>query len=106
MSENIEEREEKKEVLVYYHVAKFPPSWGGTEYWTVIKGDEDLTDIVKCVALRYGHWDIIPGNAYEDGRAVITLKERAFKVFQKLWNEQVVKFNEVSNDTITDLAYY
>jgi len=99
------ERENEKEnkVIVYYHVAKYPSQWGGTEYWIAVRGeDEDLVDIVKSVALRFGKWDIIMGNAYEDGRFVITLKEKYFQKFQNLFC--TVKFVEVDSDRIRDLA--
>jgi len=97
------EREEKK-VVIYYHVAHYPPSWGGTEYWMVFRGDEELVNIVKTVAKQFGHWDVIMGLRGEDGRFVFCMKEKAFHEFENLWNEHVVKFEEVDNDTITDLA--
>lgn len=101
-----EEEIEKETVTVYYHIAKYPPSWGGAEYWVVIEGEEELTDIVKSVALRFGKGGFIPGNSYEEGRFAYIIKEKAFRQFQSLWNEKKVCFEEVSSEQITDLAEY
>ena len=107
MNEEVDKNtdEKEKKVIVYFYVAKFPPGWGGTEYWVVIQGeDEELTDIVKSVARHLGYGDFIPGNSYGEQCFVYILKEQAFQKFRSLWNEQLVHFEEVDSDRIVEVT--
>ena len=106
MNEKVDKNtdEKEKKVIVYFYVAKFPPGWGGTEYWIVIKGDGELVDIVKSVARHLGYGDFIPGNSYGEQCFVYILKEQAFQKFRSLWNEQLVHFEEVDSDRIVEVT--